>query len=74
MLLSAIWNCKIFFIFLIVCVTSFIIMGEIMLKNILGKEVLFFDGGTGTVLQEMGLILANAASAWQNARWPMAAS
>ena len=26
-----------------------------MLKDFLGKEILFFDGGTGTVLQEMGL-------------------
>ena len=35
-----------------------------MLKNILGKEVLFFDGGTGTVLQEMGLKAGELPETW----------
>ena len=35
-----------------------------MLKNILGKEVLFFDGGTGTVLQEMGLKAGELPENW----------
>lgn len=35
-----------------------------MLRNILGKEVLFFDGGTGTVLQEMGLKAGELPETW----------
>lgn len=35
-----------------------------MLKSILGKEILFFDGGTGTVLQEMGLKAGELPENW----------
>ena len=35
-----------------------------MLKSILGKEILFFDGGTGTVLQEMGLKAGELPETW----------
>lgn len=40
-----------------------------MLKDLLGKEVLFFDGGTGTVLQEMGLKPGELPETW-NIKYP----
>ena len=35
-----------------------------MLKERLGKELLFFDGGTGTLLQEQGLKPGELPEAW----------
>lgn len=40
-----------------------------MLKDLLGKEVLFFDGGTGTVLQGMGLKPGELPEIW-NYKFP----
>mgnify|MGYP006376870141 FL=1 len=34
------------------------------LKEILGKQILFFDGGTGTVLQEWGLKPGEFSENW----------
>lgn len=44
--------------------STFIEFGEIMLKNILGKEFLFLDGGTGSVLQEKGLKPGELPELW----------
>lgn len=35
-----------------------------MLKERLGKELLFFDGGTGTLLQEKGLKPGELPETW----------
>ena len=35
-----------------------------MLKERLGKELLFFDGGTGTLLQERGLAPGELPETW----------
>lgn len=40
-----------------------------MLKDFLGKEILFFDGGTGTVLQESGLKPGELPETW-NIKYP----
>ncbi len=41
----------------------------IKLHDLLGKELLFFDGGTGTVLQEMGLKPGELPETW-NTKYP----
>ena len=35
-----------------------------MLRERLGKELLFFDGGTGTLLQERGLAPGELPETW----------
>ena len=34
------------------------------LKSLLGKEILFFDGGTGSVLQQQGLKPGELPETW----------
>ena len=34
------------------------------MRNLLGKEILFFDGGMGTLLQERGLQAGEIPETW----------